>query len=208
MTRMHTAAAAQIMGETTRPLKIVGGTARDTGITTCRETTNKRRVQQEVEPPAERRREATGQHNNQPNKRDPMQRQEVDVPAEGFGEVERAADKRSGRQERQQRFFVVGCVVVCDIFYSFLVYMLGNCYVLVGGVKKELVFAGTLLGCPWSSSRASRSNLTLISHLPFTKNHVDSIAIIMPLLLASGSILSRERFLQHSPLSPLLLFSL
>jgi hypothetical protein len=33
-----------------------------------------------------------------------------------------------------------GCVVVCDLF---LVYMLGNCYVLAGGVKKELVFAGT-----------------------------------------------------------------
>jgi hypothetical protein len=27
---------------------------------------------------------------------------------------------------------------VCDIFYSFLVYMLGNCYVLAGGVKKDL----------------------------------------------------------------------
>ncbi len=57
--------------------------------------------------------------------------------------MERAADKRSGQREQQQRFFVAGCVVVCDIFYSFLVYMLGNCYVLVGGVKKELVFAGT-----------------------------------------------------------------
>jgi hypothetical protein len=72
-----------------------------------------------------------------------MEQQEANAPAVGFGEVEWAVDKRSGQQEQQQRFFVAGCVVVCDIFYSFLVYMLGNCYVLVGGVKKELVFAGT-----------------------------------------------------------------
>ncbi len=72
-----------------------------------------------------------------------MERLEADAPAEGFGKVERAADKRSGRQERQQRFFVAGCVVVCDIFYLFLVYVLGNRYVLAEGVKKELVFAGT-----------------------------------------------------------------
>jgi hypothetical protein len=65
------------------------------------------------------------------------------MPAEGFSKAERAADKRSGQRERQQRFFVAGCVVVCDIFYSFLVYMLENCYILAGGVKKELVFAGT-----------------------------------------------------------------
>ncbi len=57
--------------------------------------------------------------------------------------MERAADKRSGRQARQQRLFVGACVVVCDIFYSFLVYKRGNCYVLAGGVKKELVFSGT-----------------------------------------------------------------
>jgi hypothetical protein len=71
--------------------------------------------------------------------------QERDMQAEGFGKAERAADKRSSRREQQQkqRFFVAGCVVVCDIFYSFLIYMLGNCYVLVGWVKKELVFAGT-----------------------------------------------------------------
>jgi hypothetical protein len=72
-----------------------------------------------------------------------MEQQEGDAPAEGFGEVERAADKRSGRQERQQSFFVAGCVVVCDILYLFLVYIMGNCNVLAGGVKKELVFAGT-----------------------------------------------------------------
>jgi hypothetical protein len=88
--------------------------------------------------------EATGQqHNNQPNKMGVIEQQEADMPAEGFNKSERAADERSGRQERQQRFFVAGCVVVCDIFYLFLVYMLGNCYVLAGGVKKELVFAGT-----------------------------------------------------------------
>jgi hypothetical protein len=62
MTRtMHAAAAARIKGETTRALKIVGGTTRGTSITTQRHaTTNKRRVQQEVEPPSERWREATG----------------------------------------------------------------------------------------------------------------------------------------------------
>ncbi len=106
-------------------------------------TTNKWRAQQEVELPAERRREATRQHNNQPNKRGVMEQQEADAPAEGFSEAEGAADKRSSQQEQQQRFFVAGCVVVCDMFYSFLVYVLGNCYILAGGVKKELVFAGT-----------------------------------------------------------------
>jgi hypothetical protein len=65
-----------------------------------------------------------------------MERQEADAPAEGFGKVERAADKRSGQQEWQQRFFVAGCVVVCDIFL-FLVYMLGKCYVLTGEVKRN-----------------------------------------------------------------------
>jgi hypothetical protein len=41
-TTMHTAAAAQIKGETKRALKIVGGTTRGTGITTQRHaTTNK-----------------------------------------------------------------------------------------------------------------------------------------------------------------------
>ncbi len=73
-TTMHAAAVAQIMGETTRALKIVGETRRGTGITTqCHATTNKRRAQQEVEPPAERRREATQQHNNQPNERGAME---------------------------------------------------------------------------------------------------------------------------------------
>jgi hypothetical protein len=74
-TTMHAAAPAQIVGETTRALKIAGGTTRGTGITTqCHATTNKRRAQQEVEPPAERRREATGKYNNQPNKRGLMER--------------------------------------------------------------------------------------------------------------------------------------
>jgi hypothetical protein len=72
-----------------------------------------------------------------------MERQEADAQAEGFGKAKRAADKRSGRQEWQQRFFFAGCVVMCDIFYLFLIYMLGNCYILAGGVKKKLVFAGT-----------------------------------------------------------------
>jgi hypothetical protein len=78
-----------------------------------------------------------------PTKMGAIEQQEADAPAEGLGKVERAADKWSGRQEQQQRFFVAGCVVVCNISYSFLVYMLGNRYVLAGGVKKELVFAGT-----------------------------------------------------------------
>jgi hypothetical protein len=96
-TTMHAATAAQIVGETTRALKIVGGTTRGTGITMqCHMTTNKQRAQQEVEPPAERRREATGQHNNQPNKRGTMEQQEMDALAEGFSKAERAADKRSG----------------------------------------------------------------------------------------------------------------
>jgi hypothetical protein len=72
-----------------------------------------------------------------------MERQEADVPAEGFSKAEMEEDKRSGQRARQQCFFVADCVVVCDIFYSFLVYMLGNCYILAGGVKKEIVFAGT-----------------------------------------------------------------
>ncbi len=72
-----------------------------------------------------------------------MEQLEADAPAEGFSKLERAAIKRSSQQEWQQRFFVVGCVVVCDIFYSCLVYMPGDCYVLTGEVKKELVFAGT-----------------------------------------------------------------
>jgi hypothetical protein len=72
-----------------------------------------------------------------------MERQEAVAPAEGFIKAERAADKRSGQQEQQQRFFVAGCVVVCDIFYLFLVNMLGNWYILAEGVKKELVFAKT-----------------------------------------------------------------
>jgi hypothetical protein len=65
-----------------------------------------------------------------------------------------------------------------------------------------------MLVCPWSSSRASRSNLTLTSlnnrFSPFTKNHGDSVALITPLLLSLVSFLSRKRFNQYSPLSPLL----
>jgi hypothetical protein len=60
-TMMHAAAAVQIVGETTRALKIVRGTMRGTGITMqCHTTINKQRARQEVELPAERRREATG----------------------------------------------------------------------------------------------------------------------------------------------------
>jgi hypothetical protein len=48
-TTMHAAVVAQIVGETTRALKIVRGTTRATGIMTqCHATTNKWRVQQEV----------------------------------------------------------------------------------------------------------------------------------------------------------------
>jgi hypothetical protein len=84
------------MGETTRVLKIIKGTMKVTGITMqCHVTTNKWRARQEVELLVERRREATEQHNNQPNKRGVMERQEADAPAEGFGKLERAADKRT-----------------------------------------------------------------------------------------------------------------
>jgi hypothetical protein len=41
--------------------------------------------------------------------------------------------------------------------------------------------------------------------LPFTKNHGDSVAVIMPSLLSLVSFLSHERFNQHFPSSPLLL---
>jgi hypothetical protein len=44
-TTMHAAAVAQIVGETTRALKIIGGTVRGTGITMQRHaTTNKWRA--------------------------------------------------------------------------------------------------------------------------------------------------------------------
>ncbi len=49
--------------------------------------------------PAERRREATGQHDNQLNKWGAIARQKVEAPAEGFSKVERAADKRRQRDE-------------------------------------------------------------------------------------------------------------
>jgi hypothetical protein len=64
-----------------------------------------------------------------------------------------------------------------------------------------------LLVCPWSSSRACRSNLTHTSltsrFLPFNKNHIDSVAVITPSLLSLASFLSREHFNQLSPSSPL-----
>ncbi len=59
--------------------------------------TNKRRVQQDVEPPTDRQREAKGQHNNQPNKRGAMERQQAEGPAEGFSKAEMGVDKRSGQ---------------------------------------------------------------------------------------------------------------
>jgi hypothetical protein len=110
---MQAAAAAQIMGETTRALKIVGGTTRGTGITMQRHvTTNKWRAQQEVEPPAERRREVTEQHNNQPNKKGMMEQQEADVAAEGLArwrgqQIRGAADKSSNR------YFFLRVVLLC-----------------------------------------------------------------------------------------------
>ncbi len=41
-----------------------------------------------------------------------------------------------------------------------------------------------------------------------TKNHGDFVAVLTPLLLSLVSFLSREHFHQHSPLHPLLPFSL
>ncbi len=49
--------------------------------------------------PAERQREATGQHNNQLNKWGAVARQKVEALTEGFGKAEWAADKRQGRDE-------------------------------------------------------------------------------------------------------------
>ena len=49
--------------------------------------------------PAERQREATGQHDNQLNTWGAIARQKVEAPAEGFGKAERAADKRRRRDE-------------------------------------------------------------------------------------------------------------
>ncbi len=48
---------------------------------------------------AERRREATGQHDNQLNKWGEIAQQKVEAPAEGFGKAERAADKRRRRNK-------------------------------------------------------------------------------------------------------------
>jgi hypothetical protein len=47
--------------------------------------------------PAERRKEATGQHDNQLNKWGAIVQQKVEALAEGFGKAERAADKRQRR---------------------------------------------------------------------------------------------------------------
>jgi hypothetical protein len=49
--------------------------------------------------PAERWREATGQHDSQLNKWGAIARQKVEAPAEGFGKAERAADKRRRHNE-------------------------------------------------------------------------------------------------------------
>ncbi len=47
-----------------------------------------------MEAPAERWREATGQHDNQLNKWGTIAQQKVEAPAEGVGKAERTADKR------------------------------------------------------------------------------------------------------------------
>ncbi len=73
-TTMHAVAAARIMVETTRVIKIAGGTTRGTCITRQRHATTKKwRAQQEMEPPTDRLRKAKGQHNEQPNKRGTME---------------------------------------------------------------------------------------------------------------------------------------
>jgi hypothetical protein len=100
-----------------------------------------------------------------------MVRRWLDEPADGFGMVEKAADKRSGRREWQKRFFVAGCVVVCDIFYMFLIYMLGNHYILAGWIKGNL-FMRDLNPCkkeflekyPWKKRNMERSSLFLREH--------------------------------------------
>ncbi len=79
-----------------------------------------------MEPPVERRREATGQHNNQQNKGGAMEQKEAGAPAEGFGELERAADKRGGQQERQQRFIVVVRLIVFGLHAGELLHFCGR----------------------------------------------------------------------------------
>ncbi len=49
--------------------------------------------------PAERRREPTGQHDNQLNKWGTLAQQKVEAPAEGFSKAERVADKRRRRNK-------------------------------------------------------------------------------------------------------------
>ncbi len=49
--------------------------------------------------PAERRREATEQHDNQLNKWGAIAQQKEESPAEGFSKAERAADKRQQRNK-------------------------------------------------------------------------------------------------------------
>ncbi len=49
--------------------------------------------------PAERWREATGQHDNQLNKWGALAQKKMEAPAEGFGKAERAADKRRQRDK-------------------------------------------------------------------------------------------------------------
>ncbi len=121
-TTMHPAVAAQILAETTRALKIVGGTTRGTGTTTqCHTTTNKWRVGQEVEPPAERWREATGQHNNQPNKRDVMDNKRgtcklKDLARRRGQQIRGAADESSNRNRDSLLQVVLLCVTSFTLF--------------------------------------------------------------------------------------------
>jgi hypothetical protein len=56
-------------------------------------------VQREAGVPAERRREATRQHDNQLNKLGAIVQQKVEALAEGVDKAERAADKRRQRNK-------------------------------------------------------------------------------------------------------------
>jgi hypothetical protein len=89
---------------------------------------------------------------------------------------ERAADKRSGQQERQQRFFVAGCVVVCDIFYSFLVYMLGNCYIFGGRGKKGTSFCRNIVPAKRNSWKVNLEKKGKWKGIPFFCRNLEVIS--------------------------------
>ena len=86
---------------------------------------------------------------------------------------------------------------------------IGRIFIIVDVTWIRLLVSSALLVCPWSSSRASRSKLALISltirFLPFTKHHGDSVAVVNAVVLVPGSLPLTRAFFQHSPSSPFFL---